>query len=100
MTDIVLHHVADEQSGQEDAHHRIDQIKVVGLRRIEIVRQEVLYTVYDDLQYQCGKRRKDTYQKTENQDELLLLDILFAPDNETLQQTSLALCHFSFFIHE
>ena len=54
MTDVVLHHVADKQSGQEDTHYRIDQIKVVGFRRIEIIRQEVLYPVYDDFQYQCG----------------------------------------------
>ena len=79
MTDVVLHHVADKQSGQEDTHYRIDQIKVVGFRRIEIIRQEVLYPVYDDFQYQCGECRKDTYKKTENQYEPLFLDILFAP---------------------
>ena len=87
MTDVVLHHVAYKQSGQEDTHYRIDQIKVVGFRRIEIIRQEVLYPVYDDFQYQCGECRKDTYKKTENQYEPLFLDILFAPYDEALQQT-------------
>lgn len=96
MTDVVLHHVADKQSGQEDTHYRIDQIKVVGFRRIEIIRQEVLYPVYDDFQYQCGECRKDTYKKTENQYEPLFLDILFAPYDEALQQTPLVLCHFPF----
>ena len=71
-----------------------DGIVVVGLRRIEIVRQEVLYPVYDAFQYQCGERRKNTHKKTENQYELLLLDILFAPNDEALQQTPLILCHF------
>ena len=65
MTDVVLHHIANKQPGQEDTYYRIDQIKVVGLRRIEIVRQEVLYPVYDDFQYQCGKCCKDTYKKTD-----------------------------------
>ena len=97
MTDVVLHHVAYKQSGQEDTHYRIDQIKVVGFRRIEIIRQEVLYPVYDDFQYQCGECRKDTYKETENQYELLFLDILFAPYDEALQQTPLVLCHFPFY---
>lgn len=64
MTDVVLHHVADKQSGQEDTHYLIDQIKVVGLRRIEIVCQEVLYPVYDDFQYQYDECRKNALPVT------------------------------------
>ena len=46
---------------------------------IKIIRQEILYPVYQHLQYQSRNSRKDTYQKTEYQDKLFFLNILFTP---------------------
>ena len=79
MTDIILHHIAYKQSSQKNTHYRINQIKVVGFRCIEIIRQEILYPVYQHLQYQSRNSRKDTYQKAEYQDKLFFLNILFTP---------------------
>ena len=64
VADVVFHDVADEESGEEDADYGVDQIEVVGFRRVEVVRQEILYPVYQHLQYQGGECREDTYQKS------------------------------------
>ena len=79
VADIVLHHPPYEKAGQKDTHHRIDQIEVVGFCGVEVFGQEILYPVYQHLQYQSCQCREDTYQKTKYQDELFLLDVLFAP---------------------
>ena len=97
MTDVILHDIAHKQACQKNSHYRINQIKVVGLRCIEIIRQEILYPVYQHLQYQSCNSRKNTYQKTEYQDKLFFLYILFTPQKETLKQTSLLFFHIPIF---
>ncbi len=81
------------RTGEEDADYGVDQIEVVGFRRVEVVRQEILYPVYQHLQYQGGECREDTYQKAEYQDELLLFDVLLAPQQELLKQVFLLFFH-------
>ena len=93
MADIILYHIAHEQSSQKDADHGVYQIEVVGCRRVEVLRQEVFYPVDEHFQYQGSQGCEDTYQKAEYQDESLFLDVFLAPDEETLQQI------FSFCLH-
>ena len=64
--------------------HRIYQILVISLCRIEVLRKKVLYPVYQHFQYQCGKCRKDTDQKAKNQNKPFLLNILLTPNDKAL----------------
>ena len=49
--------------------------------------------MYQHLQYQRGKCRKDTDQEAEYQNKPLFLNILFAPQDETLQPSAFFFCH-------
>ena len=84
MTDIILYDIAYKQPCQKDSHHRIYQILVISLCRIEVLRKKVLYPVYQHFQYQCGKCRKDTDQKAKNQNKPFLLNILLTPNDKAL----------------
>ena len=64
MTDIILYDIAHKPSGKENTDYRIDQIKVVGLCRIKIICEKVLYRMNEELQDQCSNSCKNTYQKT------------------------------------
>lgn len=85
MTDIIFHNVPHEPSRQEDTHHRVNQIKVVRFRSIEIISEEILYRMDKELQNQCSKCCENTYKKTENQNKLLLLNVVFTPTDKTLE---------------
>ena len=43
VTDVILYHITDEQTRQEDADHRIDQVQQVTARDIEVPCQELFY---------------------------------------------------------
>ena len=94
MTDIILYDITYKQPGQKDSHHRIYQILVISLCCVEILCKKILYPMYQQFQYQCGKCRKDTDQKAKNQDKPFLLDILLTPNDKALQPTSLFSSHF------
>ena len=93
MTDVVLNHITHKQACQENTHHRIHQIKIVGFRCIEILRQEVLYPMYQQLQQQSSQSRTNADQETEQQDKTLFLNILFTPDQKALQPISFFSLH-------
>ena len=50
MPDVVAHYIADEESGNENADHRIEQIEVVGSIDYEIHREQVLEGVNEPFQ--------------------------------------------------
>ena len=85
MADVVFHDMAHKETRQQDAHDRVDQIKVVGLGGVEVVRQEHLYPVYQLLQQQGGQGCADAHHEAQHQDELPVLDVLLAPTNEAGQ---------------
>ena len=85
MANIILNDTAYKKSCQENSHNRIDQIEVVCLRSIEILRQEVLYPVDEHLQNQGRKGCEDTDHETQDQNETLLFDMVFAPHDEATQ---------------
>ena len=93
VSDIVFHYVADKPSRQENTDHRIDQIKVVGFRRVEVVGQEILYPVDKVLQYQCRYGGEDAREKAQYQDELLFLDMILTPMNKVLYKTNFFFLH-------
>ena len=89
VTDVIPHHIADKQSGQEDTHHRIYQVQPVHTGCIKILRQKMLDVLYQELQQTGRQSRNDTHRKAEYQDEMLVLYLLFAPREETLEKTFL-----------
>ena len=82
VADIVLHHIAHKEARQQDAHHGVHQVEVVGLGRVEMVGQEKLDPMYQLLQQQGGQRRADAHHEAEQEDELPVLDVLLAPSDE------------------
>ena len=89
MANVIPHYIADEQSGQQDTHNRIDQVQPVHTGRIEVLRQEVFDIFYQELQQTSRQSRQDTYHETKYQDEVLVLYLLFPPQQQALEKTFL-----------
>ena len=81
MSDVVAHHITDEESGNKDADHRIEQIEVVGSIDHEIHREQVLEGVDEPFQNQCGRCSRQSGEEGENQHELLLGEMLLSPSD-------------------
>ena len=64
VADVIAHHFANEQSGQEDTHYRINQIQPVYTCGIEVLCQELLDVLHEKFQQKSGQGRKDSYQET------------------------------------
>ena len=85
MADVVTHHILHEQACQQDTHNRIEQIEVVGPRRIKIAGQQVLDEMNQLLQDNCRHSGADTDHKTDDQYEMLFLDVLLPPKQEAIK---------------
>jgi hypothetical protein len=79
MADIITYHLTNEQAGQENTYHRINQVQPVHTGRIEVLRQEMFDIFYQELQQTGSQSRQDTHHKTKYQDEVLILYLLFPP---------------------
>ena len=79
MADVVFYDVGHIQSGKQDTYDRVDQIQVVRFVDIDIGGQHTLYGVDQVFQYQSGYRSEQPDDETQQQDELLLLDMFLSP---------------------
>ena len=71
---IVAHHITDKESCQEDTHHGIQQVQVVGFIGRKVLCEEVLYGVYEPLECQrCESRAQSHYDSQYEQNKELEL---------------------------
>ena len=87
MTDVIPYNITDKKTGQQNTNDWIYQIQPVGTGRIKILRQEMLDIFNQELQQASGQSGQDTHHKTEYQDKMLILYLLFTPQVKALQQS-------------
>lgn len=79
MADIVFDDVFHIEPGNENTNHGINQVEVIGMRFAEIVRQQILYQMYNIFEKTCSQSRKNTNRKTDNSYEFPFTDVLVTP---------------------
>ena len=88
VADVVPHHISDEEHRQPNADNGIDEVKPVGSRHDEFVRQKVLYLSDKPLQEQARTSRKDADQKADEQHEVVVGEMPAPPTNEPCYEIS------------
>ncbi len=86
VTDVVLDNIPHKQRRDENADHRIYQIKPVGRRAVERTCKQSTYLVYQTMQHESGDSGKEANKECENQNEHPLTDMLLAPLKQPLKQ--------------
>ena len=84
MRDIVLDDVAHEERRQVDADDGIDEKKPVDAGVVEACGEKNLYLTDDPVKHEGCNSGKKAHDKTEQERELLVSDVLFAPLQEAL----------------
>ena len=92
MADVILDDVTHEERGDVYADDGIDQEKRVRCLYIELIREEVLYVVYEVLEEQSGKGGEYAHDEAHEQDGLGLAEVHASPDEETLDEGIFIVC--------
>ena len=82
MTYVVADNILDEEHRQPNADDGIDEIEPVGASHDELVCQQLLNLPDKPFQEQTRTSRKDTDQKTDEQDEPALRKVSAAPTDK------------------
>ena len=79
MRDIVFHHIAHKEHGEEDAHNGIDQIEQVERRSVEAARQQGDNLVDEPVQQVGGNGREQANKESQEEHKHALTDMLGTP---------------------
>ena len=79
MADIVFHYISDEESDNDDSHHRIDKVEPVAGRSAEVFGQMMGNGMDKILQKLRCEAAYHTDDKREDHHEAALLDVFLSP---------------------
>ena len=79
MPDVVAHNVFDEQGRQQNTDNGINEEEPVGLRRVKLGGQQVLYLVNQGFEQLRGKGREHADKQTKQQQILPLRQVIVEP---------------------